>query len=62
MANETIGNKLTQSEFDRTKASLSKDLQSYFILLRDEVELTIRKGEHEGWTPDKLIQEVITLV
>lgn len=47
-----------QKQFDELSAPLVLDLVALFNLMREDIEMLVRKAEKEGWSPEKLIKEI----
>lgn len=62
MAAETNIRKTTQDEFDSLSSTFALDMIALFANMEDDVMKLIDRSKREGWTPDKLIDEIVGLV
>jgi hypothetical protein len=52
------GNKVTSEEFDDLSTPMHLDLIAAFNQFQEIVMKKVNEGEKEGWTPEKLINEI----
>lgn len=51
-------NNLTIKKVDNLKSSFELDLIAFYNVLQDKVNEMLNKGLEEGWTPDRIIEEI----
>ena len=59
---EVIDNTITAKQFESLSSPFVLDLVALFSLMEEDIVKLTRKAQREGWTPDKLIQEISELI
>lgn len=62
MPNRIVNNKITAQQFYGLSSPLALDLIAVFSLLEEDIIKLTNKAVKEGWSEDKLIQEISDLI
>lgn len=55
---EKIDNRVTQKQADDLAAPMALDLVAVFDIMQNEILQAVRASVKEGWSPEKLLNEI----